>query len=322
MKMFVKKLMPKSIWSSMRGCKHAVIKTARRLVECAGFVIARKSDYSNPLPSEFELRRHFRRWNKPSELVGLRYDLDAMRKRLACLIPKYYPEFMALEPYEQLRNRGYGPGYPELDALILYAMVRESKPKQYLEVGCGLSTYYCALALQRNAAEGHPGRITCIEPFPFPMLYKIDGIEVVKALVQDAPVERFTGLQAGDILFIDSSHIVRIDGDVPFLFLEALPRLAPGVRVHVHDVPFPFNTPFPGEFWVLTSDRKSEHWPNYWNEAMLLQAFLAFNSRCGVDLSTPMLRHFDEKFLRATIPLYKPLTEEPNTFSSMWLLMQ
>jgi hypothetical protein len=127
-------------------------------------------------------------------------------------------------------------------------------------------------------------------------------------------------LESGDVLFIDSSHVLRIDGDVPFLFLEVLPLLSRGVRVHIHDVPFPFNTPYPAAYWVLTQDPSSNHWPMYWNEAMVAQAFLSLNTHFEIELSCPMLRHFDEGFLRQTIPFYKDIKEEPNTFSSLWLI--
>ena len=69
--------------------------------------------------------------------------------------------------------------------------------------------------------------------------------------------------------------------------------MKPGVRVHIHDVHFPFNTPFPADTWLF-----GERWPVYWNEAMVVQAFLAFNASFEVHLSVPMIRHHDEAFLR------------------------
>ncbi len=198
-------------------------------------------------------------------------------------------------------------------------MIRTLKPVRFLEVGSGLSTRYCALARDMNAKEGAQTEITCIEPFPFAALQTIQGIKLRQAPVQEVPTRIFEELEAGDVLFIDSSHAVRIDGDVPYLFLEVPPRLKPGVHIHIHDVPFPFNTPFPGDYWVLTAHKTSNHWPVYWNEAMLVQAFLAFNTQFEIVLSCPMLRHFDEGFLRGALPFYKPVSEEPNTFSALWL---
>lgn len=319
MKRLIKQILPKTFWTRLRLGKHAFFRGLRWSAEALGLTIAQKSDYYSPLPSEFELRKSLSRWDKPSSLAGVPHDLDAIRRRLTSLAARYCREFCELAPYEELQQLGYGPGYPQLDAMILYSMIREVKPKRYLEVGSGLSTYYCSLARDKNAAEGHPTEITCIEPFPFEALHRIKGIKIIKALVQDVPIERFLELEAGDILFIDSSHMVRIDGDVPFLYLEVLPLLKEGVRIHIHDIPFPHNAPFPARYWVLTEDPKSNYWPVYWNEAMLVQAFLALNQHFEIEISCPMLRHFDEPFLRHTIPFYKDITEEPNTFSSLWL---
>jgi hypothetical protein len=147
--------------------------------ESLGYVIARKSDYYSPLPSEFELRKTFARWNKPRSLIGLRYDINAMKHRLSHLIVNYFDEFMELPPYSQLQTHGYGPGYTHVDAFVLYAMIRHLKPAQYLEVGSGLSTYYCSLAAKQNAEEGCRTQITCIEPFPYDALYQIDGIKII-----------------------------------------------------------------------------------------------------------------------------------------------
>lgn len=316
---WLKAILPKTLWQAMRRGKHWALRSSRRGAETVGLVIARKGDYHNPLPSEFELRKSLARWNRPSALLGVDYDLQTFRRRLAALMTGYYAEFSELPPYADLSRRDFGHGFPHLDALILYTMVRDLKPKRYLEVGCGLSTYYASLAARTNAAEGHPLAITCIEPYPFAALATIEGIELIKAQVQDVSIDAFTALEAGDILFIDSTHVVRIDGDVPFLFLEVLPALKPGVQVHLHDIPFPYNTPYPADFWVLVRDPASNHWPVYWTEPMLLQAFLAFNTRYSIGLSCPMLRYFDPAFLARTIPGYDRMSQETDHFSSIWI---
>ncbi|MCX6923096.1 MAG: class I SAM-dependent methyltransferase [Verrucomicrobia bacterium] len=315
----LKAVLPKSLWKALRTCKHTALRGFRYSAEAVGLVIARKADYHNPLPSEFELCKSLARWDRPSALRGVHYDLDAFRQRLSSLMTRYYEEFNQLPPFTELTHRGFGHGFPLLDALILYAMVRDLKPKRYLEVGCGLSTYYAWLAAQKNAAEGHPVAITCIEPYPFAALATIEGVKVIQALAQDVSVDVFSALERGDILFIDSTHIVRIDGDVPYLFLEVLPALKPGVQVHVHDIPFPYNTPYPANCWVLVRDPASNHWPVYWTEPMLLQAFLAFNPRYSISLSCPMLRHFDPAALAQTIPGYDHMSAGADSFSSIWL---
>jgi hypothetical protein len=279
-----------------------------------GYTVARKGDYYSPLPYVPDLRKNLERWHRPSALTGIDFDLEAMKKELANLLGRYYNEFAALPEFQDLKKAGYGPGYTAVDALVLYTFIRQWKPKRYIEVGSGLSTYYCSLAAAENAEEGHPLAITCIEPNPFDKLFSIANIRVIPEEVQEVDTSTFQELQKGDVLFIDSSHVLKIDGDVPYLYLEVLPILNEGVRVHIHDVPFPYNTPFPPEHRIF-----ERPWPRLWNEAILVQAFLSFNPRYKILMSTPLLRHFDEPFLQETIPIYETIEQNPDAFSSLWI---
>jgi predicted O-methyltransferase YrrM len=279
-----------------------------------GFVVARKSDYYSPLPSRRRLQSTRGRWDKPSSLLGVEYDLAGMKVTLAELLALYQEEFLELMPYEEALQLGFGPGYPRLDAMVLYAMLRLKRPKRYVEVGSGLSTYYASFAAERNAREGSPMRITCVEPYPFEALWAIPEIRVLEQEVQDVGVELFRSLGRNDVLFIDSSHIVRLDGDVPFLFLEVLPAMSPGTLIHVHDIPFPYHGPHPAEYWIY-----ERVWPMWWNESMLLHALLCGSSQFAVTLSAPLIRHLDEAFLRRVVSDYRGVEEEPNTFSSIWI---
>ena len=303
----------------MRSLKHRAFGRLRAVCESCGFVIAQRGDYYSPIPSQFELQRTVARWAKPSALKGVPYDLEVMKTRLKGLRDASYSEFMTLPSYQSLLQTGYGPGFTHVDAFVLYAMLRQLKPRKCIEVGSGLSTCYSDLARQRNRAEGVDMQMVCIEPYPYSKLKEVQPVELIQSEVQNVPLATFQSLAAGDVLFIDSSHVVRLDGDVPYLFLEVLPSLAPGVNIHIHDVPFPYNIPYPPEYWTLLKYPQSPHWPMFWNEAMLLQAFLAFNRSFEISLSCPMIRHADEEFLRATLPIFQPVAEEPNTFSSIWL---
>ncbi|HEX4189873.1 MAG TPA: class I SAM-dependent methyltransferase, partial [Marmoricola sp.] len=255
-------------------------------------IVARK-DYYSTLPVLEDIAATRERWDRPSELAGVEIDLNAVQKNLGTLADAWEQEFRTVAPdHGANAAKGFGPGYPAFDARTLYYKIREHKPARYLEVGSGLSTYYASLAATKNAAEGSPMSITCIEPYPYDALRTIEGFDLIEGFVQDVPVSRFAELEAGDVLFIDSSHALKIDSDVAYLFLEVLPRIKPGVYVHIHDVHFPYNGPFPADTWIF-----GERPPVYWNEAMVVQAFLAFNSAFEVQLSTPMIRHFDEQFL-------------------------
>lgn len=308
-----------SVTSSVRrrlwNVKNAIAspKRVQKYMGLIGYDVAQKSDYYSPLTSVSELRSTVERWNRPSALAGISYDLAQMKHDLSDLLAQYLDDFLAIPPYEELCRVGYGPGYSAVDALTLYVMVRHLKPARYVEIGSGLSTYYCSLAAARNAEEGRPVAITCIEPNPYPKLYEIQGIQVIAKMVQDTDISLLLP-QPGDMFFIDSSHVLKIDGDVPFLYLEVLPQLSAGVVIHIHDVPFPYNIPYPPKFWVF-----GRQWPMLWNEAMVVQAFLCGNRDFKMLMSTPLIRHFDEPFLKSRIPFYESIDQNPNTFSSLWL---
>ncbi|HVR29239.1 MAG TPA: class I SAM-dependent methyltransferase [Thermoanaerobaculia bacterium] len=294
-----------------RGAVRGTVETLCRL----GWNVARSRDYYSPLPVFSALARHRARWDRPSALGGVRFDLDSMRERVLRLLSEHGEEYGALPAYDALKARGYGPGFTLLDGMFLYLVLRSQKPRRFVEVGSGLSTCYASLAIAANAREGAPGAITCIDPNVGGGVRALECVEVVPREVQDVAPAFFAELERGDVLFIDSTHVVRLDGDVPHLYLEVVPALAPGVVVHAHDVHFPYNIPFPAEQYVM-----GRTWPTLWTEAMLVQAFLAFNSSFQVILSLPLLRHHDEDFLRRSIPGYRPVepSDYDTHFGSLW----
>jgi hypothetical protein len=298
----------------LRRLKASLYHVAQRLCNAVGLNVVRARDFYSPLPVLSQLRRTRSRWDRPSRLAGVSYDLDAMKATLSSLLARYGDEYARQPSYDQNKRKGFGPGFTPFDAMVEYFMLRDLKPRRYLEVGSGLSTYYASLAAAKNAEEGQPTQIICIEPYPYKKLHTIPGIEIRAKEVQDVDVSFFGRLEAGDVLFIDSTHIVKLDSDVSYLYLEVLPALKRGVVVHIHDVPFPFNVPYPPDQWVFGMP-----WPMYWTEAMLVQAFLCFNPAFRIALSTPMIRYFDEAFLREKVPGYKPVSEDPKTFCSLWL---
>lgn len=188
-------------------------------------------------------------------------------------------------------NNGY---FERVDAEVAYAFVRRRKPKRIIEVGSGNSTLVLAAALRANAAEGSPGELTSIEPHPAQFLE--DGVagltRLLKMQVQEVPLDVFRELQAGDILFIDSSHVVAIDNDVLYEYLRILPELAPGVLVHFHDIFTPLDYP---EKFVKTN-------LCFWGEQYLLEAFLAFNSAYRVVWSASAMQQFHPEVLREMFP--------------------
>jgi hypothetical protein len=160
--------------------------------------------------------------------------------------------------------------YRQGDAEILYQIIRATKPKRIVEIGSGWSTKIAVTARDQNlfhaasAGEDYHCRHVCIEPYEDRGLEAM-GIELVRKRVEDVSLSLFSGLEAGDILFIDSTHMIRPGGDVLWIYLNILPRLKAGVIVHVHDIFTPYDYP---KKWV-TEDLR------FWNEQYLLEAMLS-----------------------------------------------
>ena len=282
-----------------RTIQRGLVATLNRM----GWVVAPTSDYYHPLRPVGELERHAGRWHRPSALRGVAIDLDALERTLAELERDFGAEFAALTPYDRIKEERRGPGFTRVDAFTLFSTLRRQRPPRYLEIGSGLSTWYASQAAERNRALGHPMAMTVVDPFLSDATRALQGVESVGREAQDLPVEWFLErVGPGDVLFIDTTHIVRIDGEVPHLVLEVLPALPPGVLVHVHDVHLPYNVPIdPGAY---VTDRR---WPMLFTEAMLIQAYLTQNRNVEIVMSTPLLRFHREAVLERLIPGYQKL---------------
>lgn len=240
-----------------------------------GFHLLRKHFYL-PVPDDTDQLEDF--WGKPSAMVGVDPNEVLAFKVMESICPEYLPEFRAQFPIDgPLNPPGFyliNGGYMAVDAHVLYCLIRHFKPRRIVEIGNGNSTLLSIEAANRNQAEtGDRPRVTSIDPYPWPIFKEgYAGLdELLVERVQDVPVSYFEELDCNDILFIDSSHVVRSGNDVHYEFLEILPRLKPGVLVHVHDISLP--KPYPKVYF----DNQL-----YWNEQYLLQAFLAFNDRFEV----------------------------------------
>jgi len=278
-----------------------------------GFHLLRKHYYL-PIPDQEDLQD--RSLHEPSELVGVDMNGTAAADFTRNVLPKYNQEFRDRFPLQatgnprefHLINGGFMAG----DAHAYYAFIRHGKPRQIIEIGGGNSTLLAAAASQKNCSEGNPCRLTVIEPYPSDVLREgLPGVdEIIPLKLQQVALERFTRLGPGDILFIDSSHVLRPGGDVQREYCEILPRLASRVLVHIHDISLP-KPYFPFYF--------QNHL--YWNEQYLLQAFLTYNSRFEVLWpGTYLLHRYPEMMydvfpeiaeMRRTYPLAEP--------SSFWM---
>ncbi len=191
------------------------------------------------------------------------------------------------------------------DAEIYYNMIRHFKPGKIIEIGSGFSTFMAVDAIQKNKQEDstYNGHITCIEPFEHPELEKFD-ITVVRKQVETLAPEYFDILESGDILFIDSSHVIRPQGDVLYEILEVLGRLKTGVIVHIHDVFTPrdyrFGTLFEAQY--------------FWNEQYMLEAFLSYNTNYKLLCAVNHLHKTHSDNLRQACPNLAHYDSDPCSF--------
>lgn len=245
-----------------------------------------------------------RTWTEEDPLRGLDMNLDGQLDLLQRF--DYNSELLEFPWDEKDEKAGdslgfyYNNGaYVEGDAEVLYSMIRHFQPRTLIEIGSGFSTRLAKSALDKNRSEGHDSRHVCIEPYEKPWLEQLGGTEVVRRRVEEVPPETFHALQANDILFIDSTHVLRTRGDVFYEYLRILPALNSGVIVHIHDIFFPFEYP---RHWI-----QEQRW--LWTEQYLLQAFLVYNSQFEILLSLSYLAHFEKQALADKAPVFAGQTD-------------
>jgi predicted O-methyltransferase YrrM len=263
--------------------------------------------FHSPVPDLDEVRLHDQEiFDGVPELAGIDLRGDEQLALVERLRRYAADQPFGAEPRDGLRyhfdNDYFGWG----DGLVLYCMLRHLRPARVIEVGSGFSS-----ALMLDTAErflDDAPELTFIEPNPERLqgLLRAGDKERVTLLAQPVQaVDRavFDRLEPGDVLFIDSSHVAKIGSDVNLLLLEVLPRLRPGVQVHVHDIVWPFEY---ARKWVYQG--------RAWNEAYLLRALLVGNPGLRITFWSSYLaaRHRDQ--VAAALPGW---LEDSGT--SMWL---
>ena len=195
--------------------------------------------------------------------------------------------------------------YSYADAIFLYSMLRHSCPRRVIEVGSGFSSAAMLDTADRWLPETS---FTFIDPDTATLDALLrpgdrERVTIVRAKLQDVPLTTFDVLEANDILFIDSTHVSKTGSDVNRIIFDILPRLAPAVHIHFHDVFYPFEYP---KEWVYEG--------RAWNEDYILRAFLEFNDAFDVVLFGTWLARFHRELLAGLMPL---TLENPG--GSLWL---
>lgn len=254
-------------------------------------------NYYSPIPSQREVRAQADTiWGEvPRTLPAV--DLNEPGQlALFDELKQYYGDMpFADGPKDGLRYHLVNEWFEHGDGILLYCMLRHLRPKRVVEVGSG---YTSAVMLDTNDRFFN-GAMACtfIEPYPRRLMSLMRGEDrqrhrVIPQRVQDVSLDCFDALEAGDILFIDSSHVSKVGSDVNWIFFHVLPRLRPGVVVHFHDIFKGFEYP---KDWVFEG--------RAWTESYLLRAFLQYNRAFQVLYFNSFMDHFHRDRLERDMPL-------------------
>jgi len=276
------------------------LKFSRELLKKIG-VYPIRDHYYFPLFKDSKLKKSLR---EPRYLPGI----DLCGKKQLLLLEKFTfaNELKLMKLNEKtykvsdfnLKNGAFESG----DAEFLYQFIRFFQPKNVIEIGSGYSTKIANKALLRNKSENKQDfSHTCIEPFEMPWLEILD-VKVIRNILENCDLEIFDKLEANDLLFIDSSHIIRPQGDVLKEYLEIIPRLKSGVMIHVHDIFTPRDYP---DEWVREDVK-------FWNEQYLLECLLSNSERYEILAALNFLKHSSFLKLKKVCP-YLDRNNEPGS---------
>jgi Methyltransferase domain len=254
--------------------------------------------YYQPIPDTRGLPLSL--WNRISDLPGVDMREEQQKQLLSDIAANFKHEYTAIPEGASTQEFHYYLGnlaFEAVDAEMLFGLIRLLKPRRLYEIGSGFSTLLTADALRRNRVDGYSCRFIAIEPYASAELEaKLPpDVELWRVPIQEVSLDEFESLCENDILFIDSSHVCKIGSDVQFEFLEILPRVRPGVVVHIHDIFMPVEYP---KQWVL-----DEHL--FWNEQYLLQTFLSFNTTFEVLWAGQWMHIKHPDLLMKAFPSYK-----------------
>ena len=283
--------------ASLRGeredLKAEVADLRARLAKEGGWAAGH---YYSPIPDKEEVLRQIevKRGEIPSvtEIEMNREGQEALLREFA----GYYDSIPF--PEEQARGFRYffrNDWFAYADAIFLHCILRKHRPQRIIEVGSGFSSAVMLDTIERFFSD--LPELIFIEPYPQRLKSLLRSGDVKRATilekkVQEVPVEVFRKLGAGDLLFIDSSHVIKCGGDLQFLMFEVLPHLPSGVLVHFHDIFYPFEYP---EQWL--------HQERNWNELYLLRAFLAHNESWEVHFFNSYVASEFGEVIAARLPL-------------------
>lgn len=282
----------------MRALRNYAKRNLKRLFELGqrlGVDILPRHFYSS-IPDFRELRRSDG-WRRPYGMTGVAgADLDGQEQALRAIMTdaarqRLFPGNVWPDACHANGEAGYG----QADADVLFALILNRRPKRVIQIGCGVSTAIM-LAAAREAA--YPLHILCVDPYPTAFLTeraKANEIDLLAQPAQNVEETTLANLEAGELLFIDSSHTTKPGSEVHHIILRVLPRLVPGVWIHFHDINFPYDF---GPSIFGPADLF------FGSESCLLHAYLIHNTNCRIAFSLSMLHHARPALLKELLPNY------------------
>jgi len=269
------------------------------------YVFAPLGHFSSPVFHPEEVERHYSDnvafdATQP-ELPGIVIEREEMLQFLNRISTSFrsLQETTAFDGYD-FSNGSYSWG----DSITYAGVLSDAKPQQILEIGSGWSTRLAVQVVQALGLE--ETQITCIEPFPelVNSLVAESSVALIAEPLSRSHVQHAEALQAGDILFVDSTHIAKSGSDVCMEVLRMVPSLRPGVLIHFHDIFWPFEYPHQ---WNVVEQRG-------WNEIYLVHALLLSNSRLQIRFFNDWAARFLQADIEQLIPEFMN-----NSGGSLWL---
>ena len=271
--------------------------------------------YYSPYPDLAEVKKNEEKLFtiKGKELPAIDLN-EAEQLELLEKFKEIYPTLPFQETPVNYLRYGYENGmFNYSDAIFLACMLINFKPKRVIEVGSGYSSTVMLDCRDHFKMDTH---FTFVEPDTsrlMGLLKKEDKndesrVRIVNHIVQDVPLDEFRKLGRNDILFIDSSHIVKIGADVNYFLFEVLPALQSGVIIHVHDILYPFEI-----------TKKMIYRTRAYNETYALRAFLQYNNAFKIIAFNTFLEHFHKAWFEKNMPLCLKTDVTGHRGGSIWL---
>jgi len=252
--------------------------------------------YALPVADYSWLRKNPEAWMGRASLVGVRWDIGEQLNWLQSICKPFYHEVAGLGPYREIKSSGWGAGFGPIESQVLHCFVRYFAPARVVEVGSGVSTACIFRASDMNKQEGRQGtKIVSVEPFPFPKLREQKEITLIEDVMQKVPRSVFDELEAGDLLFIDSTHTVKLGSELLRIYLDIIPSLRPGVFIHIHDIFLPY---------LYTRVALTSYFD--WQETSLVLALLKNNHNLSVRCSLSALHYDRPEEMAALLTDYQP----------------